>query len=126
MVWSPADEMRTTLNKVQQFANQLKTKSVEPDRTHDVKTHPLSTAPGSLQNQSNHRGYEVDMSQSSPLLTLPVTGSPLLELFKNKDVSNTEDLRDNIESHVGPEEKKMKMNNISCTVSRSSYPRTVH
>jgi len=125
MVWSSSGEMRTTLHKVHQFADQLKTKSVEPDRTHDIKSHPLSTAPGSLQNQGNHEGYKVDMSQSSPLLTLPVTGSPLLELFNNNEVSITEDPRNNIESHSGPKEKKMKMNHINCAVSRPSYPQTV-
>jgi len=124
MVWSPAGELKTTLHKVQQFADQLKVKSVEPDEICSIECiQPI--APGSLRNKNAHLGYEVDMSQSSPLLCIPATGDTLLERFNNSEFTGTKEPRNNTESHGGPKEKKMKITHERYGVSRSSYPRIV-
>jgi len=124
MVWSPAGELKTTLHKVQQFADQLKVKSVEPDEAFGIEKYRQPIAPGSLQNESNHLGYEVDMSQSSPLLCIPATGATLLERFRNIKGASTKEPRNDIESHGVPKEKKIKMTHSAYDVSRS-YPRIV-
>merc|ERR1711957_970810 len=110
MIWSTVEELEASLHKVQQFAEQLDTKS-EADESYAIKKH-ISTAPGSLRDRENYQGYEVSMDQFSPLLSLPVTGSPPLELFRHKEGMPTTIVSENsIESHGGP--KRMKMTHES-------------
>ena len=83
-------------------------KKSDSDETYDVQNQS-STAPGSLRDQKNHQGYEVVMDQFSPLLSLPVTGSPSLERFRDKEGGPiTVESQSFIKSHNEPK-KKMKM-----------------
>jgi len=86
MIWSSEEEMKKTLDSVEQYSDHLKAQ--EKNLVLGLEDQVLELpAPGSQQDLENHRGYVVDLSPQSPLILLPITGQRPLELFRKKNVS---------------------------------------
>lgn len=95
MIWSTKANMEDTLSKVKSHLQELEdnyidltdendndedlTDENDNDETkHSSEKDIPSLAPGADKDEANHRGFTIDVTSTSPLFTLPVTGQRLL------------------------------------------------
>merc|ERR1712151_1292007 len=84
MIWSTEEEMRHTYLALENLTASLRMiKDIGDERDKEAKSQQmLADAPGSLEDRRIHQCYKIDLSPLSPLLSLPVTGHPLLCYLK--------------------------------------------
>lgn len=90
MVWSTDEEMKRVYERVKTFAEELREKQDEKKKKGDESTSeedmeeghsmdgPETQAPGSSEDLKRHKNYKVDLSESSPLCSLPRNGQKVL------------------------------------------------
>ena len=90
MVWSTAEEMYKAYEEVKEFAEKLKLKedgSIDVDMEDDEDgseedSKPAELlAPGVIEDLKRHAGYKVDLSEFSPLSSMPRTGQLLKDMI---------------------------------------------
>lgn len=93
MVWVSDEEMKQTEKTVEQFYEILKSKENQSngsekkvDETNSDSENKMMNktddAPGSVRNYETYKGYEIDLSELSPLCSLPSKGEKVLQKFR--------------------------------------------
>lgn len=85
MIWSTENEMKDTLNKTKSRLEELEkecsdhTNGSEKIVPQQQKRSLAELAPGVDEDDENHRNFSLDVSASSPMFKVPVTGQRLLQ-----------------------------------------------
>lgn len=83
MIWSTKEDLEETLASVKSHLTELEKHHVDltnvddDDDEHEQQKINPSVAPGSVEDEKNHEGYTIDVSSTSPIFKLPVTGQRL-------------------------------------------------
>jgi len=94
MIWSTEEEMRQTYLALENLTESLRMiNDIGDEYSQEVTSQPMpADAPGSLEDRKNHQCKKIDLSPLSPILSLPVTGLPLLSHVTSRKMV-TNDLR---------------------------------
>lgn len=108
MIWSTEKEMNETLNKAKMRLQELESRYVDLTTDDDNDVAPLNKgvettiplnkgvettmklAPGVVEDDEIHKNFSIDVSESSPLFEIPVTGQRLFTQSTENDQNNTE------------------------------------
>lgn len=87
MVWTTEEEMKENIDTIKRYVDELakdneipSDNNVETDKENSEQLSHVS--PGSEQDSENHKGYIVDVSHSSYIMTLPKHGQNVLNAAK--------------------------------------------
>ena len=114
MVWSTEEEMKRVHENAKAFAEKLKEKLDEKKKNADMISSEgkeeeqdgddsETQAPGNVEDAKRHRNYRVDLSESSPLCSLPRNGQKVL-----MDLMNFAKRKPSEEVELGNDSKEKK------------------
>lgn len=121
MIWSTADEMYKTFDEVKERAEKLKEKMEGAENEFTAKCnkilHGLNNfpAPGVAEDARRHRGYKIDLRDTSPLCQIPKEGQLLRDIMNFSKRS-----RSDIPEKDGGLEKKSKTDKNDNANSKSN------